>query len=438
VNICANLQQGGQASNKHSWCEHATPDATEQRYPGLVPARFTPGPRRMSATSARSARVAHAPQRPAAAAVAGSGTFLCADACQQPFLAADVGGSHARLGLVSPHAERGAPKLLAYRVYRCADHPHLADIVRCFCTELDVRPRELVLACAGYVHAGVVVNKNLAWPVAPAQMAETLGFDRIRFLNDFEALAYATAHLDASNTVTLKTAPLMPEPQIGPVAIIGPGTGLGAAVWLPGDPPRVLATEAGQIQLAARVGLEQQLLEQLALPDSHTSYESVLSGPGLYRLYTALCAVSDRYPVLNEPAAITAAALAGNDMARETLTLFCGWLGSFAGDLVMLYGATGGAYLAGGFLSQIVDFMRCSPLVDRFLDKGVMRPFLNKVPIRVVDHGQLGVIGAASWYLNVRAEGAPNAGPASMPALQFHQQASESATREPSERDGSR
>jgi glucokinase len=183
----------------------------------------------------------------------------------------------------------------------------------------------------------------------------------------------------------------------------------------------VLATEAGQIQLAARVGLEQQVLEQLASPDSHTSYESVLSGPGLCRLYTALCAVHDRYPVLSEPAAITAAALAGDDMACETLTLFCGWLGSFAGDLVMSYGATGGVYLAGGFLSQIADFMRCSPLIERFLDKGVMRPFMRAIPIRVVDHGQLGVIGAASWYLDVRADGTPNAAPASMPAMQFQQ-----------------
>jgi hypothetical protein len=55
-----------------------------------------------------------------------------------------------------------------------------------------------------------------------------------------------------------------------------------------------------------------------------------------------------------------------------------------------------------------------------------------------VDHGQLGVIGAASWYLNVCAKGASNAEPASVPALQFHQQASGSAAREPSERDGSR
>jgi glucokinase len=66
----------------------------------------------------------------------------------------------------------------------------------------------------------------------------------------------------------------------------------------------------------------------------------------------------------------------------------------------MLYGATGGIFLAGGFLADMVDFMQRSPLVERFLDKGVMRPFLQKVPIRVMDHDRHGVIGAASWHLD--------------------------------------
>ncbi len=389
----------------------------------------------MTAVSSMAVR---SPRKPDSGAVAGAGTFVHEGIGTRLFLVADVGGTHARLGLVSPRSEHGVPKLLAYRAYRCGDHPHLEDIVRCFCAEFEVQPRELVLACAGYLHAGVVINTNLAWPVVPATMGKTLGLDHVRFLNDFEALAYATTHIGADNPTTLK-APQVAGPEAGPIIVIGPGTGLGAAVWFPGSPPRVMATEAGQIQLAARAGLEQQVLAQLAPADSHTPYEAVLSGPGLRRLYIAICAVRDRYPALDEPAAITAAALAGNDeMASETLTLFCGWLGSFASDLALLYGATGGVYLAGGFLSRITDFMRRSPLVERFLDKGVMRPFLQKVPIRVVDHGQLGVMGAASWYLDVHAEGAPNAGPASVSTVQFHQHVTESDLREPPERSGSR
>lgn len=317
---------------------------------------------------------------------------------QRPFLAADIGGTHARLGLVAAQPE-GAPRVLAYRSFRCADHPHLDDIVRMFCAELDARPRELVLASAGYLHAGVVVNRNLAWPLVPATLAHELRLERVRFLNDFEALAHAIAYVDEHSSVSLKTA-FAPDAGKGPIAVIGPGTGLGAAVWFPGEPPRVIATEAGQIQLAARGGLEREVLDRIAPSDCHTPYEAVLSGPGLHRLYAALCAVYDRYPSCAEPADVVAAAEAGDEVAYEAVQMFGGWMGSFAGDLAMLYGATGGVYLAGGFLSRIVDLLRCGPLVERFLDKGVMRPFLDNVPVRVVDHGQLGVIGAASWLLD--------------------------------------
>jgi glucokinase len=326
-----------------------------------------------------------------------------ANSCDGSFLAADIGGTHARLALMTRAAGQ-LPKMAAYHVYPCADHPHLEDIVRCFCAELGMRPRELVLACAGYVHAGSVINKNLAWPVLLQSLKEQLQLDSVWFLNDLQALAYAVGHGAADNAAVLK-APTMREAQAGPVIVLGPGTGLGAAVWLPGQPSRVIATEAGHTQLSARMGREQQVLAHLAQPDTHVSHEMVLSGPGLHRIYTALCAIHDRYPSLHGPSAVTAAALNGrDDIAREALTLFCGWLGSFAADLAMLYSATGGIYLAGGFLFQVFDFLRSSPLVERFLDKGVMRPFLQNVPIRVMDHSHHGVMGAAGWHFDTHID----------------------------------
>lgn len=317
------------------------------------------------------------------------------------FLAADVGGTHARLALVAWPEQAGTPQVLAYEVYRCADHPHLEDLVQCFCDAVQAHPGHLVLACAGYEHAGMVVNRNLAWPVMPAQLATSLGLREVRLLNDFEALAYATTHLSPANTVQLKPGQGRGLPE-GPVLVVGPGTGLGAAVRLPGRPDRVLVTEAGQIQLAARPGVEQQVYARLQR-ESHVPYEAVLSGPGLLRVYRALCALRDRFPTLADPAEVTTEALADpSSLAGEALGLFCGWLGSFIADLCLLYGATGGVYLAGGFLSRMLPFIRDSELLPRFADKGVMRPFLNRIPIHVVDHGQLGVIGAASWFLHAR------------------------------------
>jgi glucokinase len=319
---------------------------------------------------------------------------------QSAFLAADVGGTHARIGLVAFRPGQIKPAMLAYRVYKCADFTSMDAVVRTFCDAFAIRPHRLALACAGFLLDGRVVNNNLQWPIVPADLQRTLGLNDVEVLNDFEALAYGTAYLDADSVQTLHH-PLQPEAGHGPVVIVGPGTGLGVAVRLPGAQPKVLATEAGHIQLAARVGREQQVLGELAPANTHVPYDHVLSGPGLLRLYQAVCRLEHVAPVLEDPAAITAAACNGaNAQALETLQLFCGWLGSYVGDLAMLYGATGGVYLAGGFLSRITDFILGSSFIERFLDKGVVRPFLHTVPVHVVDHAQLAVIGAASWLMD--------------------------------------
>ncbi len=339
-----------------------------------------------------------------------SGVDHVADAMQagssdarQLLLAADVGGTNARIGLVA-FAERDGkaghlvPEIVAYRVYQCDAYAGLDAIVHEFCAEHAVKPRQFALACAGFLHDGRVINSNLKWPIEPAHLAQTLSLDDVRVLNDFAALAHATAHLDESSVMPLHVPRQDVGTAQGAVVVVGPGTGLGVAVRLPGATPVVLATEAGHIQLAARVGREQQVLAQWAAANTHVPYDDVLSGPGLMRLYQALCRLEGESVVHHSPAAVVAAACAGDDAtAVDTLHMFCEWLGSFAGDLAMLYGATGGIYLAGGFLSHMFAFLQHSGFVSRFLDKGVMSPFLQTVPVHVVDHAQLGVIGAASW-----------------------------------------
>ncbi|HRF84056.1 MAG TPA: glucokinase, partial [Pseudoxanthomonas sp.] len=115
--------------------------------------------------------------------------------------------------------------------------------------------------------------------------------------------------------------------------------------------------------------------------------------------YTALCALRGAAPLHAHPGEVTAAALAGDDpLAHEALDVFCGLLGSTVGDMALLYGVRG-VYLAGGILPQIREFLVRSDFVARFLNKGPMREALERVSVRLVEHGQLGVVGAASWYL---------------------------------------
>jgi len=322
------------------------------------------------------------------------------DSASRPFLAADVGGTHVRVGLVRAGSGEGpAIEILSYRKYRCADHPGLGAILSDFASH-HPQVAHCVIASAGYALAdGTVISANLPWPLSASRIRDDLGFQAVHLVNDFEAVAHAAAHIDGSQVLQL-TGPA--EAPRGPTLVVGPGTGLGAAVWIPvGDRSVVLATEAGQASLAASTELEMAVLQQMLRNRSHVSIEhGALSGPGLLNLYTALCAVRGAAPVHATPDAVSAAACDGSDpLAVETLQLFCGILGSTIGDMALLYGVQGGIYLAGGILPKLGQFLIGSTFVERFLNKGPMTRALQRIPVKLVEHGQLGVIGAASWYL---------------------------------------
>ena len=329
----------------------------------------------------------------------------------QPFLAADVGGTHARVALVQPsHARDGAIQILAYRKLGLDDYPNLADLLRTFvATEVRVPVGRCVIACAGQVVGDKVIHDNLAWPIRLSRLRKALAFEDVAVLNDFEALGYA---LDEIRSVG---GQLLCGPDTrakGPTLVIGPGTGLGAAIQLAGRAQGVvLTTEAGQMDFAPQTVREREVLASVAPEGGYVPYEHLVSGPGLLTLYRTLCGMHGDPPELETPEAITAAARARVDrQAVEAVDMFCAVLGSFVGNLAMVFMARGGVYLAGGFLSSIFDLLRESRFAERFLHERSVREFLTSVPVRVIEHGQHGLLGAARWYLDRLSHGHPKDG----------------------------
>ena len=324
-----------------------------------------------------------------------------------PFLAADVGGTHARVGLVQPGSNDGERlSLLHYRKFVCADYKNLHDILREFTDATGHTVASYAcIACAGLVSGDDLINANLPWRVSISRLRSELSLDRVVLVNDFTALAYA-AHFQGIAESTLIAGHGGIDPTL-PRLVVGPGTGLGAAVLIPGsDRPGILATEGGHAALAARTELEQEVLRRLGNASAHVPNEQVFSGPGLFALYRTLCELRAVHAQFESPAQVTAAALARSDaLAMETVEVFCAWVGSLIGDLVMLLGAYGGVYLAGGVLPQIAPLLRASGFATRLADKGTLRTVLERTPVHLIDHGQLGVTGAAHWFLDHESEG---------------------------------
>lgn len=321
-------------------------------------------------------------------------------ACGQRFVVADVGGTNARVALACANAA-GQVELLDYRRYPCASHPSLTAILADFVAAHAATDRaalaRMAIASAGVVVDGEVINSNLPWRINLQDLHEALDLRELHVINDFAAAAHGVQRLAAADSRLL--TPGVDGVEAGPQLVVGPGTGLGAAVCIPHPHGTlVLPTEAGMTAFAPGNAREIEILRWTMQRSRHVATEQLLSGPGLANLHAALCAIDGRASALHAPAEISQAARTGDALALEAVEIFCALLGSVIGDLAVISGARA-VHVAGGIVPQLLDFLPRSAFRARMVDKGAMRTVLERVPVHLVENEKLGALGAASWYL---------------------------------------
>lgn len=299
-----------------------------------------------------------------------------------PLLLADIGATNARFGLV----RNGA--LNESRILACADFASPADAALTFLADIPAadRPRQGAFALAGPVLGDEVTMINRGWTFSLEGTRKALGLDRFVAVNDFTAVALAAPRLGPDDVMKVGGGVAVDG---APIAVLGPGSGLGVSGVLPRPGGWVaLSGEGGHATMAACDDREAEVLAALRGRFGHVSAERVLSGPGLAALYAALAEVNG--DLLKEPpeaAEITANGMSGSDaLAVETLELFCALLGTTAGNLALTLGASGGVLVAGGIVPRLGERFARSPFRARFEDKGRLRPYMEKIPTAVVTH----------------------------------------------------
>ncbi len=307
-------------------------------------------------------------------------------------LVADIGGTNSRLALYDPVSG----ELRSMRSYLNRQYVQFEDIVADWLGALtEPRPSECCLAVAAPPpYHNRVTMLNIDWSFSPDELAKRFEFAHLRCINDFEANAYALPHLGERDLAVLAPGR---SSEAAKLATVGPGTGLGGATLsMINGIPTASASEPGHMGLTPASMLELDVFRHL-LPLSGEVYaEFLVSGPGLQRLYEALGAVLGRNTVAPPPEVISAKAQRGEcEHCALTLNTFCALLGSICGDYVLANGAYGGLYLAGGFLSEMIDFLRQSSFVQRFREKGKMQSHLVDVPLYVITCETTGLLGAA-------------------------------------------
>lgn len=311
---------------------------------------------------------------------------------------ADIGGTHARFALAE--VEGGSVASLGDAVtLRTSDYQSLESAWAEFGRQIEGGlPKALSLAIAGSVCGESIKLTNSSWVIRPGSFAQQLGADRFTVINDFGAVAHAVAQLGPACFVHC-CGPNVPLADAGSFTIIGPGTGLGVAQLLRAQGEyHVIETEGGHIGFAPLDPLEDQLLATLRLQLERVSVERIISGPGLANLYGAMAAIEGRKAPLLEGEAIWEVALAGTDtLAVAALDRFFRCLGAVAGDLALAHGSKA-VVIAGGLGFRLKHLLAASGFAGSFVAKGRFRERMEGIAVKLLDHPQPGLYGAAAAF----------------------------------------
>jgi len=309
-------------------------------------------------------------------------------------LIADIGGTNARFGL----EDYASSQLQFVRHYSVSEFARFDQALSRFLAEViemgdwSASPRAACLAVASPVDGDVIQFTNSAWAINRQDIAVKIRAP-VSLINDFAAVGYAVSGLKPKDWH--QVGPGTPV-EGKPIAIVGPGTGLGVCSLIPvGTGYQVIEGEGGHVDFSPVDEQEAAVLHLLSRRFGRVSVERLLSGAGILNIYQAQAQLANKQPLHDSPAAVTESALNGVEtLAVNSLAMFCRVLGGVAGNLALTLGAKGGVYIAGGIVPRIIDFLEQSEFRHRFEAKGRFRDYLGNIPVRVVLQQNLGLMGA--------------------------------------------
>lgn len=314
-------------------------------------------------------------------------------------IAVDVGGTHARFALAQVHAN-GQIELDEPTTLHTEDHASFQTAWEDYRTRMGgTLPDDVAMAVAGSIKPDIIRFTNNPWIIRPPLIESKLGVNRHILINDFGAVAHAAARAPTDQFIHL-AGPETDLPERGTISVLGPGTGLGVAYFYrrPDGTYRVQATEGGHGDFAPLDTIEDAILSRLRQRHTRVSNERVVAGPAIVDIYQALAAMEGRAVVEQDDVAIWTAGVSGEDsLAAAAVDRFCLALGSVAGDIALVQGASG-AVIAGGLGYRIRETLLASGFEERFRAKGRFASLMATMPVKLITHPQPGLLGAAAAF----------------------------------------
>lgn len=321
-------------------------------------------------------------------------------------LAGDIGGTNCRLAIFEDDAET----VVEQAVIKTAGRARFEDVAAEFFRSREAYRAKIDRACfgvAGAVRDGRVSMTNVGWTLDEKSLARELKIERVALINDMVAHGENIDRLRPDQVETIRAGKKVNDGN-GAVIIAGTGLGEGALYYdRATQRHRGMPSEGGHADFGPRDAREIALLEFLRDRGKPTSWEAVVSGPGLRAVYDYLAttdvAKDDRKDfgaAGPKPEEITQADDAGVcGLCSEATKMFAGLYGAEAGNLALKMCATAGVWLGGSIAKDLGKHLRGEEFLAPFQSKGPprIREMLAKVPIHLIKFELNGLYGAADY-----------------------------------------
>ena len=240
----------------------------------------------------------------------------------------------------------------------------------------------LVIAAAGpNNHVSInLTNRNLL--IEANELTSKLGLKKCLLLNDWEAVAHSLKELTKKSLLKIKNG----TPSNENTLLIGPGTGLGVTLIINNQ---IIPTEFGNTLSPTKNMLENFGLEK---NEEFLSLESILSGPGMEKLY------KEKFGKKLSSEKIISCALEGNNDEFFIVDNFLKTVISITNDLVLSFSCEKVVF-GGSILNSIKPFLTSEKTLNYFPSEinPKYSPLIGKTQVDLLTEDEPGIFGCLAF-----------------------------------------
>ena len=253
----------------------------------------------------------------------------------------------------------------------------------------------IVISVAGPKNGETITMSNRDWKICVKEIKEKFEIKNCYLLNDWEAIAYSLSSLKEKDLRVLKKGSGLYE---APKFVIGPGTGLGAALYSKiNDIEYVNPTELGNTQTSVKHYLD---IFGIGFSEKFTILEDVFSGPGISRVAHELIGEN----------------LSGEEILQraqaddiQCISLIEKYIKCFAvlsSEVALSYNCHGGIFIAGSFMRGLEKYFDLDSFTNDFIGtrKQIHQDFLGNIPVFLVKREFTPLYGNLNYYQSKKRE----------------------------------